>query len=84
MADEKAIGKVTHYFDKIEVAAVELSDTLKAGDKIHIKGSSTDFEQTAGSMQIEHETVETAESGQIVGLKVDEPVKENDLVYKVE
>lgn len=84
MADEKPIGKVTHFFDKISVAAIELSDTLKAEDKIHIKGSVTDFEQPVGSMQIEHESVKTAKAGQIIGLKVDEPVKENDLVYKVE
>ncbi len=81
--EEKPIGKVTHYFDKIQVAAIELSDTLKVGEKIHIKGSATDFEQMVDSMQIEHAQMETAAAGQTVGMKISEPAKENDLVYKV-
>ena len=81
--EEKPIGKVTHYFDKIQVAAIELSDLLSIGDKIHVKGSNTDFEQTVDSMQIEHESVKTAEAGKTIGMKVSEPAKENDLVYKV-
>ncbi len=81
--EEKPIGKVTHYFDKIQVAAVELSATLKVGDKIHVKGAQTDFEQMVDSMQIEHANVETAAAGQTVGMKMAGPAKENDLVYTV-
>lgn len=81
--EEKPIGKVTHYFDKIQVAAIELSDALKAGDKIHVKGGQTDFEQMVDSMQIEHATVAVAETGQTIGMKMASPAKENDLVYKV-
>lgn len=81
--EEKPIGKVTHYFDRIQVAAIELSESLKAGEKIHVKGAATDFEQIASSMQIEHDKVEAADAGQTVGMKMDQPVKENDLVYKI-
>lgn len=81
--EEKPIGKITHYFDKIQVAAIELSETLKVGDQIHVKGNNTDFEQTVDSMQIEHESVETAGAGKTVGMKVSESANENDLVYKV-
>jgi len=52
---EELVGKVTHYFGKIEVGIIELSKELKVGDTIHIKGSTTDFEQKVESMQIEHE-----------------------------
>jgi putative protease len=80
----KEIGKVTHFFSKISVAVVELTATLSVGDKIRIQGPTTDFEQTVESMQIEHQNVKTAKKGQSIGLKVDEPVKEKDTVYKAE
>jgi putative protease len=81
--EEKLIGKITHYYNKINVAIVELSATVKIGDKIHIKGHATDFEQTVSSMQIEHQNIETAKKGDVIGLKVDQKVKEGDLVYVV-
>lgn len=81
---EKRVAKVTHYWAKIGVAAIKLYDTLKVGDAIHISGSTTDFEQTVGSMEIEHEAVEVAKKGQEVGLKVNERVRKGDRVYKVD
>ncbi len=81
---EKEIGKITHFFDKIAVAIIELSDTLKVGDTIHVKGKETDFTQEVTSMQIEHEVVETANAGDAIGLKVNESVREKDVVFKVE
>lgn len=83
MAD-KRVAKVTHYWAKIGVAAITLYDTLKVGDTIHISGSTTDFEQTVDSMEIEHEAVEVAKKGQEVGLKVNERVRKGDRVYKVD
>lgn len=83
MAEEKQIGKITHYFGKIGVAVLELSDELKVGDTIHVVGGDRDFTQTVGSMQIEHQNVEKASSGEAIGLKIDQPVKEGDVVYKV-
>lgn len=80
---EIEIGKITHYFTNIGVGVIELKDTLTVGDTIHVKGETSDFEQKVESMQIEHENVEKAESGQSVGLKVKEHVRENDLVYKI-
>ena len=77
------IGKVTHHFSKIGVGVIELSGDLKVGDKIRIKGATSDFKQDIESMQIEHEDVEKAEAGQSIGLKVKEPVREHDKVYKV-
>ncbi len=80
---EKQIGKITHYFGKISVAVIELSDVLKVGDTIHIVGRGHDFTQTVSSMQIEHQNVNKAGSGEAIGLKVDQPVKEGDVVYKI-
>jgi putative protease len=83
MVEKKLVGKVTHYFTKIGVAVVELSDTLKIGDKISIEGATTNFEQEVESMQIEHEPVEEAKKGDSIGLKVKDRVREGDSVYKI-
>lgn len=78
------IGKITHYFDNIGVAVLELSDELKVGDKIRIQGGeTTDFEQEIESMQIEHQNVEKAGRGDAVGLKVSEKVREGYKVYRI-
>lgn len=83
MAEKKLIGKITHYFSKIGVAVIELSDDMKAGDKIRIEGATTSFEQVVESMEIENEKVETATVGQSIGLKVNERVRLHDNVYKI-
>lgn len=82
-AEEMKVGKVTHYFTKIGVAVIEVTDgSIKAGDEIRIKGHTTDLRQRVRSMQIEHDKVEMAEPGQSIGVKVEEPVRANDVVYK--
>ena len=83
VAEEKQIGKITHFFSGISVGIIELTDGLKVGEKIHIKGASTDFEQTISSMQIERKDIEVAKSGDAIGIKVDQKVREGDTVYKV-
>ncbi len=81
---EVEIGKVTHYFGKIGVAAIEItSGELKVGDTIHIKGATSDFNQPVDSMQVEHESVETAKPGDSVGLKVKEHARVTDTVFLV-
>ena len=81
---EQEIGVVTHYFDRIEVAAIRLTKgALKTGDTIHIGGHSTDFGQVVASIQIEHEAVPEAKPGDEVGIKVDQPVHEHDKVFRV-
>ena len=84
MSEENVVevGHVTHFFTRISVAVVELSATLAVGDTILIKGPTTDFEQVVGSMQIEHENIERAEAGQSIGLKTEQRVREEDIVYK--
>lgn len=77
------IGRVTHFYDKIGVAVIELTDGLKVGEKVKIKGKSADFEQEINSIQIERQPVAEAVAGQSVGIKVNEPVKVGDLVLKV-
>ena len=81
---EKLVGRVSHYYGRIGVAVIEVTDTIKVGDTIRIKGGIRDFEQTIDSMEIEHQKVEVATKGQSIGLKVIEKVRETDLVYKVE
>lgn len=83
MEEKKLVGKVTHYYDKIAVAIVELEDDLEYGDRIAIEGASTNLEQTVDSMQIEHEPVKTAHKGDAIGLKVSDKVRPGDNVYKI-
>jgi translation initiation factor IF-2 len=78
------VGKVSHYYDKIGVAIVELDGTLGVGDKIKfVRGGEDLFEQTVESIQIEHEKVESAAKGQVIGLKAEKDVKPGAEVYKV-
>lgn len=80
----KLIGKITHYFDKIEVMVIELMESLKAGDTIRIiGGESTDFEQEVGSMEVEHKKIKQGKKGESVGLEAKEKVREGYKVYKV-
>ena len=81
-ADIIEVGNITHYFSKINVAVLELTLPLALGDHILVKGPSTDFEQAVDSMQIDRQAIQRAESGQCIGLKVVQPVKEKDVVYK--
>lgn len=81
---EEEVGKITHYFSKINVGVLELSKgELRVGDTVHIKGHTSDFYQKVESMQLEHNPVESAKPGEPVGIKVESPVRENDIVFKV-
>ena len=84
MAEEIKIGIVFSYFSKAGVAAIKLTDGgLKVGDTIHIKGNTTDFTQKVESIQIEHEILKEAEKGLDIGIKVNEKVRSNDIIYKI-
>ena len=80
----RKVGSITHYFNKIGVAVIELIDTLKEGDTIRIKGATTNFDQVVKSMQIEHKNVEEATEGQSIGLKVKSVVRAGDEVFVLE
>ena len=80
---ELEIGRVTHYYDHINVAVLKLDENLKLGDLIHITGHSTDFMQRVTSMEVEHHTILWVKPGDNVAIKVLEPVREHDIVYRV-
>ncbi|MDP4038937.1 MAG: hypothetical protein Q8P54_03200 [bacterium] len=82
---EKPIGKITHYYDNILVAVINLDKgvNLKKGEEIHIKGKQTDFSQKVDSLQIDHKDVDSVKAGDSFGLKMEQAVKEADIVYKV-
>ena len=80
---EKEIGKVSGYFSHVGVAAIKLSNSLKVGDKIHIKGNTTDFEEEVKEMQIEKKEVKNAKKGAHIGIKVSEKVRPTDKVFLV-
>jgi putative protease len=80
---EKEIGKVEDYFSKIGVLAITLSGNLKIGDKIKVKGATTEFEQVVESMQIDKKPVKSARAGNSVGIKVNDLARKTDKVYKI-
>jgi putative protease len=81
--EKEEIGKITHYFGKIGVAAIMLTAPLKVGDTIAITGASTDFEMTVDSMQLDRQDIPEAEPGMEIAIKVKERAREKDTVYKV-
>jgi translation initiation factor IF-2 len=83
MAEETEVGKVMDYFAKIEVAGIDLTQPLRVGDRIRLKGHTTDFEQVVASIQIEHDSVEEAKAGDKIGIKVAERCRGGDTVYKL-
>lgn len=80
---EKLIGKVSHWFGKIGVAGIELTGKLAVGDRVHILGHTTDFEQEIKSMQVMHQDVSEAGAGDDVGVKLESRARAGDDVYKV-
>jgi len=80
---EVEVGKVTDFFAQPVVAGIELSGTVKTGDKIHIKGATTDMELVIESMQIDRVDISTGKPGDIIGIKVSDRARRGDKVYKV-
>jgi uncharacterized Zn finger protein len=82
---DKAIGVITHYYGKPGVSVVKLNQgaSLKKGDKIQIKGHSVDFTQTVSSIQVNHQDVESVDSADDFGLKVDQKVHEGDQLFAI-
>lgn len=80
---EKEIGKVSDFFAHPVVAGIELTGTLKKGDKIHIKGHTTNLELVVDSVQIDNANVSEAKAGDSIGVKITDRVRSGDKVYKV-
>ncbi len=80
----KKIGKVTHYYGGIGVAIIDVSGKLSVGDKVKFSDGKNEFEQTIGSMQIEHKDIPSAKKGDMIGLKVDQKVNEGAEVSLVD
>jgi putative protease len=81
---EEEIGKVTHYYDKIGVMVIKLTDKVSVGDRIKIKRGDEEFEETIESMQVEHENIDKAKKGDEIAIKISGKTKEGAMVYKVE
>ena len=80
---EKPIGEVANYFEHVGVAAIKLSGKLKVGDKVHVKGATTDFETDVKEIQIEKKSVKSARKGDHIGIKVPEKSRPNDKVFLI-
>jgi len=83
MTEEKHIGEVTHWYDKLGVAVLKLKSVLKIGDKIKVKHGEKEFEHQVDSMQVDHQPVESAKKGDEVAVKLAEKAKEGALIYKL-
>ena len=78
------VGTVTHFFDHLSVAVLQLSQPISVGDTLHFLGHAKDFKQAVGSLQIEHRSVTQGKPGEDVAVKVAQRVHPNDAVFKVE
>ena len=81
---EKEIGKVTHWYDKLGVAVLDLKGSLKAGDIVKVRKGTEEFEDTIVSMQVDHKNVSSAKKGDEVAVKFSQKTKEGAVIYKVE
>lgn len=79
----KLIGTITHFYDRIGVAVIDLQEPLKVGDTVHIFGRNTDFQQVVKSLQIEHKPIQEAGPGQEVAMKVSQRVRSRDKIYSI-
>jgi putative protease len=80
---QKKVAEITHYFGHLGVAVFKVSSEIKVGDKVKIKGHTTDYEQDIKEMQLDHKSLESAKKGQEVGVKVSEHVREGDEVFLI-
>jgi len=80
----KGIGVIKHYYDRLQVGIIQLNAPLKIGDTIHVKGAHDDFIQMIDSIQIEHQKIDEANAGDLVGIKLNQKVHEHDVVYRAE
>lgn len=80
---EEEVGKVSDFFAHPVVAGIELTGTVKVGDKIHIKGHTTDMELVVDSMQIDNVNVQEARAGDSIGIKITDRARRGDTIYKV-
>jgi translation initiation factor IF-2 len=81
--EEQEVGTVVDFFAKVNVAGIQMTGRLAVGDTIHVKGHTTDFQQTVGSMQIEHQVVQEVNAGDSVGIKMTDRCRAHDVVFKV-
>jgi hypothetical protein len=81
MATGERVGEVVHFFDKIMVAVVRVTQGIRQGDRLHFLGNHTDFEELITSMQVEHQAVEAAAAGSEVAVKLSQPARRGDAVY---
>lgn len=81
---DKPIGVVTHWYDKIAVAVLNLKSALKVGDKIKVTHGEEEFEDVVSSMQVDHKPIESVKKGADVAVKLSGKAKEGALVFKIE
>lgn len=84
MAKEKELGRVSHWYDKINVAVVKLAGTLKKGDRLKFKHGEEEFEEEIGSLQIDHKEVVAGKKGDEIAMKLSHKAKEGTTVYEAE
>lgn len=79
----KVVGKITHYFPKVQAGVIKVKAPIKSGDTLRIKGHTTDLTQTIASMQIDRTSIKSAKKGDEIGILVNSRVRQHDVVYKI-
>jgi selenocysteine-specific translation elongation factor len=80
---EVVIGTISEFFARPVVAGINLTGTMKIGDKIKVKGHTTDLDFLVSSIQIDNVNVQEAKAGDAVGIKVPDRVRKGDTVYRL-
>ncbi len=83
MENYEYIGVVTHFFDRISVAVIQLEADLYLGDWVLIYGPHTNLAQEVQSMQFEHQPIDRGVRGEEIAIKVDQPVRRGDEVFLI-
>ena len=78
---EAPVGRIVHYYPRINVGIVELTDgEINLGDVIHVQGKQTNLVQPVDSLQIDHQNISHAAKGRRVGIKVKDKIRNRDQV----
>ena len=81
--EEQEIGVVTQFFARPVVAGIQLTAPLRVGDRIRVRGHTTDLTLVVESMQVNNSPVQQANPGDAVGIKVPDRVRSGDKVYRL-
>jgi hypothetical protein len=74
------VGRVERFYARPSVAVIRLRLPLRVGERVYIKGQTTDLEQAVVSLELDHAPAQEVGPGQLAGLRVTDRCRKRDLV----